>query len=208
MIPLERWLRDQTGASQPDAAFMTPAMPMSGDVLEEPNSATNWGRDLEAGHENRIRVLEDALQVAEAALTRMREDHEAREREISERLGAEAIEKLSGLFQHAINAFSRRLEETLADALQPFLSEEIRKRSTGALLDMVQTSIRETTSSLLEIRAPGYLHGLLQSTLDRMDLPVIILDSQEIEMRFDTHVDRFDDLSAEWISIIRGENHE
>lgn len=208
MIPLERWLRDQDGASQADAAFMAPALPFSRDIPEESGSATDWGGSLEASQEDRLRMLEDALRISEAEQARLRLEHEIREREISERLGAEAIEQLSLLFQQAVNALGERLEESLVDVLQPFLSEEIRRRSTGALVDMIQTSIREASSNLLQIRAPGYLHPPLQSSLDRLGFPALILESPEIELRFDTHVDRFDDLSSEWISTIRGTHAE
>lgn len=197
MIPLAKWLEGEGGHSP--APLLTAVPEPAGPEMivverqEDERIAAAARREEELlqiiAHMERNAVLE-------------REAHREHERSIRSQLGKEIREEVLSHIDSACAALRSSLEEAVAEALEPFLVAEARRRSAAALADLISQELKEAEEAVLEIRAPAELHAHLAAIADGASAQVQVAEASEIAVVFKGRKARFEELSRQWCAAI------
>lgn len=201
MIPLAAWLQDcrYPRAREVDT---TATIPDSDDTDVDGESARRSAKQAE----ERLLQLDDALEAARLSLLQEREQWTAREAELRQQFASDMAVALRDQVITCLNGLQHALEQSLADALIPFLSREAVKQAHHQLIGLLHCSV-EHEGAVLEVRAPGELHQLFREKLDEAGMQAVFIESPAIEVLFDARRARFELLSQRWIQILEDHVH-
>jgi len=204
MIPLARWLEAD---SPVEPAFL---MPQSVSAIEEAGETFTATDSVPAPlslvtpKDEYIAQLEEVLRLPQEEAERIRSECSQRESELIERIGAVSAESIANNVAAAISEMKSDLELVLADALTPFISEQIRQNAIAELLGLVQSVISDGGSLELDIHAPSDLHGILGDSLTRRGLAARFHDASQIIITCGSLRTRFEELSVRWLDEVNG----
>jgi hypothetical protein len=206
MIPLARWLETD---SPVEPAFLIPqsvsAVEDGGEVFANTDSDLA-PPSLTDPRDEYIAQLEESLRLSQEEAERIRAEAIQSERELIERLGVVSAESIADNILAVMSGMKSDLEVALADALTPFISEQVRENAIGQLLGLVEAALSEAGSLELDIHAPLDLHGSLGDSLTRRNITARFHDSAHISITCGSLRSRFEELSGQWLDEIKGRN--
>lgn len=201
MIPLSQWLAER----HPPQDAPRPAEAVEEHMVLTPEPECDLDESIANAVAQREEELLTAVREAEAKLEQQALSHAARERELEARLGAELGRRLQSEISSAFEGLLTTIEESLAQLLAPFLTEQARIRATADLMDLIRRDMQQSEAPLIEIRAPAGLHDAMRCLGDEAGIAVTDGSSDIVELVFSTDRRRFEDLSARWVETIGGQ---
>jgi hypothetical protein len=200
MIPLSDWLTGRSGPeSSPTSGFEVHDLAASETMPDDETCA-----EITIVKPDPEEILRAALRRTEDQLEELSRAHAERERELMNRLGDELSRHIASEVDRAFDSALGMLEDSLCQALLPFLGEQARVRAVSGLRDLIEQELQQAGSPALEIRAPAELHDALAGLRERSGLLLTVTDCQTIEVVFSTERLRFEELSSRWLAIIQG----
>lgn len=200
MIPLSRWLAERQLPAQ--ALQIPDGLEEHADPMPDLDIETDAGKVAAAAQ--REEQLLASLREAEERLEQQLLAHGARERELEIQLGEDLCRRLQSGIAKATETLLGLLEESLADALGPFLQEQAVNRSVAELGELVRRELQQADTPVLEIRAPSSLHDALRPLADEAGVSMIVTESDLVEVVLAAERRRFEDLSSRWLDAIKG----
>jgi hypothetical protein len=155
----------------------------------------------EADREEELRA---ALKRAEDQLEELSLVHAEKERQLVNRLGEELGRHISSAIDRAFGSALVMLEESLCQALLPFLGEQARMRALSDLRDLLVQELQQAEAPVLEIRAPAELHEALSVLRNHAGVSLTATECKTIEIVLVTERKRFEELSSRWLEVIQG----
>lgn len=119
---------------------------------------------------------------------------------VGEELGRHIASEIDRAFGGALGM----LEESLCQALLPFLGEQARMRAVSDLKDLLVQELQQAESPVLEIRAPAEFHEALSVLRDHAGVSLTATECETIEIVLVTERKRFEELSSRWLEVIQG----
>jgi hypothetical protein len=200
MIPLSHWL---TGRSSPESspllgleAYELAALETMPDGEACPEGSPE-APDLEE-------TLRAALRRAEEQLEKLSLVHAERERKLMDRLGEELAGHIASEIDRAFGSALGTLEESVCQALSPFLGEQARVQAVRELRNLIEQELLRADSPALEIRVPAELYDALAGVQESTGVSLTVTDCQTVEVAFAAERLRFEELSSRWLAIIQG----
>jgi hypothetical protein len=94
------------------------------------------------------------------------------------------------------------IEGAVVEALTPFLEEATVKQAAIDLVSSIRHVVINSTDAPVLVKVPRQLHPLLSSAVDQFIVPVAEADIDVIEIVFESHRERFEELSHRWVLAI------
>lgn len=199
MIPLSIWLAERH--QPPEVPFTAGETEDQASLPDSPGEAEHQDS---AEFAQREEALLAALKEAEEKLQQQLLAQAERERELELRLGEDLGRRLQSEVLRAVEGLLQAVEESLSQALTPFLNEHVRAKAIAELTELIRREIQRSDSPVLEIRAPTRLHDALRAVGDEANVSIAVAPSEIIEVVLTTERRRFEELSARWLEAIEG----
>jgi hypothetical protein len=199
MIPLSLWLAERH--PPPDVPLMDIANEEHASPLISPEEAAAQG-DVDFAQREEALLL--AVSEAEAKLQQQLLLQMERERELERCLGEDLGRRLESEISKSVGALLEAIEESLVQALTPFLNEQTRLKAITELTEMVRHELQRSDLPVLEIRAPARFHEALRSAADGANTSMTLAPSEIVEVILTAERRRFEELSARWVDAIEG----
>ncbi len=199
MIPLAKWLQEDDPPALEvisGPSFASDADPAASErhqaEIEEAyqRGFSDGAAERDVVHAETLAAQEAASSVREAAIVA----------EWSVRFSGQIVEGIETSFL----AMRRDIETALEKALSVFLEDEVRRKLSTSLLQVIENETSGAGRLPLEVSAPEELHDHIRSQCESRGLTLSLTHSSEIKVIFRDGLLRFDDMSKHWSEMIKG----